>query len=72
MDRVCLQFHSGSHEESLGFGICMGQFSASTDGFLQARADEKTATMYFRIIEISFISRLQNAPKTVDIFLSLK
>lgn len=69
-DMVCLQFDVGSPEESLGFGIYMGQFSASSNGFLQVRADEKTAAMYFRIIEILVIFRLQNALKAVKIFLS--
>lgn len=70
--KVSFQFHSGSPEEGLGFGIYMGQFSASANGFLQVRADEKTATTYFRTIEISVISRLQDALKTVNVFLSQK
>lgn len=31
---VCLQIHSGGHEEGLGSGICMEQFFVSTNGFL--------------------------------------
>ena len=66
-DTVCFQFHNGSHEESLGFGICMGWFSASANGFLQVRADERRVMMHFRIIEILVIFRLQNTLKTVNV-----